>query len=306
MSLNHLKIPVAQGNRPSALQHNGLVKALLRSRMLGVIPRFGAPTPYPHCWRVTADRFEATKTSKLDPKTTWRLDVTAGTVNDGLAAIPYLRDQDPRGWVQPPDYTAASTSSSNLTAWIDRDSLDDLDNPPFLVIRDPSVNATSSNEWTYIPDNLRPHLEGGAFCGADDWKLELWRAHVLLSAVPLKTYWLAGALTPPALKRYRLYTAGVKPGISFAAQSGGWLEIATLYLLRDPKAKDPIATGEIRVRQRVFWPLWVTIVQPGGALLDATQTSLQGIDYLTGLFTAPSEAGLISTLQSSASVEWWT
>ena len=306
MSLNHLKITIEQGNRPSALQHNGLVKALMRNRILGIVPRMTTPTPWPHPWEVVPSRFVPRVGSSLDPSATWQLDISPGTINDSLAAIPYLRTNDPRGWSAPKNYVEPASGASNLSSWIDRDSMDDLDDPPLLIIRDPAIGVTSSSEWTYIPDGQRRHVEGGAFCGADDWELELWQAYVLLSAVPLKTYWFSGSLVPPALKRYRLYTSSVKPDINFAAQGGGWLEVATLYMLRNPKAQNPIASAEIRVRQRLFWPVWTTVLQPGGALLDMSQSSLQGIDYLTGIFTSPDQSTQVNILQSAASVEWWT
>jgi hypothetical protein len=277
---------------------------------LDQVETLGTVTPFPHPWRVRSRRFESRDGSTLDPATTWRIDITPGTVNDTLAAIPYLRQNDPRGWNLPTNYIAVYSSLSVSVAaesspWIDRESLDDLDDPPFLVIPDPATGASSDKSWSRIPDSGRRSLMGGAFCGAEDWELELWQAHVLLSAVPIKTYWFTENLAPPNLRRYRLYTSAKLPPISLPAQAGGCIEIATLYMLRDPKDKDPVSTATIRIRQRVWYPLWVTVVQPGSqGLIDLTKEDFS--DVYNGIFVTFETDTLLNILQNAAWVAWWT
>jgi hypothetical protein len=148
-----------------------------------------------------------------------------------------------------------------------------------------------------VPDWQRILLENGAFCSAEDWDVELWRASVLLTASPIQASFFAAQLPPPRLAKSRLYTSGALPAPNYGASAGGFVELATLYLLRDPK--DPLGTAGIQVRQREFYGFWATILQPGGDLITDLQTAGGGFVNLLA-------NELQNTLQGAASTEIWT
>lgn len=290
MSLRHLLIKPGKGPFPTAAQHNGVRDHLLHNRLLGPVPNILPAKPYPHPWQVTVARFEPTATSTLAADSTWSVKVVAGTIMDRIASIPYLRKNDPRGWVPPDGYVEPVTIDTQAgtapnSTWLDRDALDDPDAPPFLVLRDPAQGAKTAPDLTLIPDAQRNGLEGGAFTGAADWALELWRAHVILSATPFMASSFKLTLPPPSLVRYRLYTVAALPLPTVGVAAGGSIELATLYLLRDPKVP---ATAEIRVREREFFSLWSQVVEPGSDL--------------AGLFGD----GVDQAFSDAATVEFWS
>lgn len=302
--MNSLKIPVGR-NVPTADQHNRLLDWLRRQQLLSSIDSIGAVRSFPHPWRVRASRFDGADLATLNPASTWRIDVAPGVINDQVPTILYARAGDPRGWVPPPDYVLPQPGELSYDArWIERDLLDDPDDAPFLAISDPPVrNAeTSEGEWRFIPEHLRPGIEQGAFCGEADWELELWRAHVLLSAVPFRANYFAAQLPPPRIVRYRLFTTPRRPAPTYGASAGGWLELATLYLLRDPASPE---TAELKVRQREWWPLWASIVQPGRELVSLFDAAAQGVIAPPG-FTDILRGDLQDTLQGAMTAEFWT
>jgi hypothetical protein len=255
---------------------------------------------------VTATRFDPPPQSTLPAESTWRIDIAAGVINDQLPTILYLRQSDPRGWVLGPDYVETEKPRIG-DVFVERDALDDADDPPFLVVSDPPTTTVSSPtvrpDFVRVPDAQRPALEAGAFCSEEDWTLDLWRASVILTAAPIRSSYFAAELPAPSAVKFRLYTSGAKPVATFAASSGGWLELATLYLLRDPK--DPLGTAEIRVRQREFYPFWNMTLQPGGqlvTLLDAAAQVFSGPPGFADLLRNQLE----DTLSGAASSEFWT
>jgi hypothetical protein len=304
MRLNELRIAEDAPPVPTAAQHNGVLDYLLAQRLCGLIVDPGSSRPFAHPWRVTARRWEAPASgrSPLDPDFTWRVDVAAGTVNDQLASILYARAGDPRGWVLPSDYVEVAAPDPR---WVERDPLDDLENPPCLVLRDPPILGAvtgDAGDFTRIEDAVRPSLEAGAFCGEDDWALELWRAHVILSASPLRATIFAAELPPPRLVRYRLYTTPKRPTPIFAARAGGWLELATVYLLRDPDAPED---AQIRIRQREWWNLWAVISQPGAELVNIFDTAARDLP-VPDFFTDILRGELQDVLAGASTVHFWS
>ena len=299
MNLERLLIKPGESPIPSAAAQNAILDALLRNRLLGVIEETGPTPTFPHPWTVTTQRFEAppSGTATLNPDNTWAIFVAAGTVNDTVPSIVYARQGDPRGWV-PGNYVAPKVGDPNYDPrWIDRDATDDPDDPPFLAVRDPVLGQTTATDWTYITDDARISIEQGAFCGAADWELELWRSHVIVTGAPLMATFFDASLPPPRLAKYRLSATALLPTATYGAGAGGWQEIATLYLLRDP---NDASSAEIRVRPRQFWPLWAVISQPGGALVSLVDAAGGGI--FGGLVSGQ----LQDVLQGAQTVQWWT
>lgn len=315
------RLYVRPGDRLSAARRDDLIRHLRRQMLTGVTFTPGQSRPFEHPWRVTARRFEAPANgrAKLDPEKTWRLDIHPGIINDELPTLLYRRENDPRGWTPGDDFAMPVKGDKDYDpTFIERDLLDDLEDPPFLALKDPpriqpATDADKlSRDFSLVPDENRPDV----FMGAADWEKELWVAHVLLSATPL-TVGIFEPAAPPRLKRYRIYSTPKLPTPAFGALAGGWLELATIYLLRDPQAMDD---AELRIRQREWWPLWSIIVTPGADIL-ASVTS-QPIDLVTGLpFADAAVAGaneanalladmaraqIAGILEGASSVEWWT
>lgn len=292
MSLEKYRIPPGQGPFPTAEQHNGVLDHLLRNLIVGFVEEVRDPVRFRHKWKVSVEPLGEREGSTLDPEKTWRVNIVDGVMNDALPTIPYRRKGDPRGWTVPDGYVTDPPTSSS--AWIDRDVIDDLDDPPFLVLRE-------TQDFRQIGDDQRRRIEDGAFCSAEDWERELWRAHVVLSATAL-TINTSPGLPPPSLKRLRLYATALLPA-TVLAPAGIAFELATLYLLRDPNGVEP---SELKPRQREYWPIWTEIVQPAAALTDLIGGLGDGQGGLNDLI-ADQEAGRIAeTLEGTASVEAWT
>ncbi len=314
-----LLIPPGAPPIPTAAQRNGLAALLRRCNLRATVDRKPDAKPFPHPWKVTPSRLEISDGMTI-PDGTWRFDVRPGFINDLPPPILYRRKSDPRGWTPPGGYVESGDTSAD---WVERSCLDDTEDPPYLVRRPaPSIVSMRSipstpSDWALIADTDRRAIEDGAFCGEADWELELWRAHVLLSGAPLDATFYGAQFRPPALKTFRLYASSHLPSASFGAASGGWLELATLYLLRDAKSPDEAA---VRIRQRVFWNLWAVIVQPGAdipgeisAPVISTNTGLgfadtfaQGINAANQSFADLALQQLQSTLEGASSVQFWT
>lgn len=306
MSLDRLLIPSGDPPVPPAWKQNELLKHLRRQRLLGLVASFGPVEKFPHPWQVTARRFEPPENnlSTLDPDSTWSIFINAGVINDELVTMLYLRNQDPRGWVMPKDYVAPVIGDADYDPrWLERDSLDDPDDPPFMVISDPPPTGRSSTnaDFSQIADLARPGIERGAFCGEDSWELELWRAHVILSATPFRANSFNASLPPPRLVKFRFSVLPALPGASYGASSGGWLELATLYYLRDPEEPED---AQIVVRPQETWPLWTVIAQPGGDLVNILDSAASGSVLPPG-FAEVLEGELQDDLQGAARPLFW-
>lgn len=291
MSLEGYRLQPDEGPIPTAAQHNGVLDHLARNLIVGVIGEQTESSNFSHPWKVKVQPFEKREGSTLDPAANWRIDLRAGTMNDTLPVIPFRRQNDPRGWQPPSGYVDPAPSNS---PWIDRDVLDDLDDPPFLVARE-------TRDFTRIADKDRIKVESGAFCGADDWERELWRAHVLLSATP-HVINIGPDLPSPKLNRLRLYLVPTLPTTTIAP-AGVAFELATLYLLRDPDGRD---ASELRVRQREHWPIWAEIIQPVSDLAAVIGNLRDGQGGLNDLIAQLNAGRIEETIADTATVEAWT
>lgn len=314
MSLDSLLIQPGQWPWPTAEKQNALLAHLLRNRFLSAVDRLRKPPGFPHPWDVSVSRIEERPGLTLPPERTWRVDIRPGTMNDVLPTMLYRRRDDPRGWTLPDDFAAPVVGDKDYDpVWIERDLLDDADDPPFLTVRQPG-EKDEPHDMLKVPDAQRPE----AFMDEISWDLELWQSHVLLSASPIAVAGVqSAAFPPPRLGRYRHYVSPRLPSPTFGARTGGWVELATLYLLRDPKEPE---LAEMFVRQREFWPLWAAIVQPGADLPELIRA--QPMDLVTGLpladfaiatgnalnqiFADLALAQLESSLESATSLELWT
>ncbi len=305
MSTDLLRIAPDRGPIPTAAQHNGLLDLFRREALLGAVFTAGDAKAFPHPWQVRGTRFVERPAATLDPAGTWALTVAAATINDLAPTMLYRRTGDPRGWVPPEGYVEPFPDLAS--PWLEREADDDPDDPPHLYLLDPPASPDpiaipDTLSFTRIADDRRPALEAGAFCGAGDWELELWRAHIILTATPLRAGRFAAELPAPRLKRYRLQAVRARPAARWQGHAGGWLEIATIYLLRPPG--DP-AGGELHIRQRVWWDLRAVIVQPGAELigiLDSVGTFDPTAGLLLDLYRAETE----NQLSEVAFTEFWT
>ena len=257
MSLDALRLKPGDGPLPTAEKQNAILAHLLRQRIANVLADFDEPQTFPHPWRVRAQRFEPPAASTIAPEAAWRIDIAAGAINDTAPVILYHREKDPRGWQKPADYSERSTPDSRPSTFLERDLLDDPEDPPCLVAFDPP-----SGDFEQIPDERRITIERGAFCSAEAWELELWRSHVVLTADPGQSRLFDITLPPPKLARYRFSISAKQPppNVGGFARAGGTFVLAKLYLLRDPGSP---ADAVLRVKQEEFWPLWAAIAQPG-------------------------------------------
>lgn len=309
MSLDNLLIRPGEPHAPTAEKQNALLRHLLANRFSGVVDALRPPRGMPHPWRVTASQISEPRDGMSLPlERTWRIDVSAGSINGMLPMIPFRRTGDKRGWNMPAGY-----ATEDEDGWIDRDALDDLSDPPFLAVVAPPPGATKTEDMQLVPDAERPD----AFRGEVEWELELWKAHVILSATPLRSEVLSASLPPPRLVRYRIYTSRQLPGPTFGARNGGWFELATLYFLRDPAAPE---LAELLVRQREFWPLWAVIVQPGADIPATVRfdplNAVTGLPLADAFVLAGNTAGqaiadaalqqIEATLEGASTVEAWT
>lgn len=314
MNLDALRIRPGELPWPTAEKQNALLAHLVRNRFLNVVDRLLPPKGFAHPWDVSVSRLEDRAAMKLPSVRTWRADVRAAGINDVLPTMLYRRADDPRGWSLPDDFAAPVKGDSDYDpVWIERDVLDDAEDPPFLALRAPGKND-EPHDMTKVPDAERED----AFKDEASWALELWRAHVLLTASPLAVVGLqSAAFPPPRLARYRLAVAARLPSPTFGARTGGWFELATLFLLRDPQAPED---AEMFVRQREFWPMWAAIVQPGADIPGLVTN--QPLDLVTGLPLADfaiatanatnqiladlALAEIEQILEGTSSVEAWT
>ena len=305
MTTDLLRIQSGRGPTPTAAQHNGLLDLLRREVLLGSIFTAGDAKAFPHPWQVRAARFAARERATLDPAVTWAITVAPGAVNDVAPSLLYRRTGDPRGWTPPVGY--AEPFPAPGSPWVEREADDDAHDPPHLYLLDPPASPEPAAipetlSFSRIPDVRRLALEAGAFCGAADWELELWRAHVILTATPIRAERFAAELPAPRLKRYRLQAVRALPSSGWSGTAGGWLELATIYLLRPPG--DPTA-AELRIKQRAWWDLRAAIVQPGNELigiLDSTATFDPTAGLLADLYHAETE----NTLADVAHTEFWS
>lgn len=184
----------------------------------------------------------------------WRIDVGSGGVNDTPAMIEYRRTDDPRGWTMPPEYAPWQEMRAvvgDTHPWVDRPMWEEP--RPFLLLTAPSrERPQDTGGFSRVPDLRRPL----AFRTEAMWERELWEAGVF---VGISSWRVDTAQDPPQaprrLRRWRVVAGRVPPGQTFGSpgiRTGDACELARLYLVRDPRAREP---DRLHVQQRVFWDL---------------------------------------------------
>ena len=277
----------------SADDLNWIVDWANRSRKLDARYSQGDHKSFPHPWKVRASRVD-----EIDRG--WRIDVRAGVINDIVPSILYRRKDDPRGWEPDEDY-AESPAKGELgwnADWVERDVLDDLDDPPWLLLLSPKASDKADPAWTFIPrERWIP-----CFSQMDDMEnAQIFRAYVMVSqntrqSVTQSGTWLHG-MKPPAVNKFRIGTLPVRPGLSNTL-AGVWFELATLWLMRtNPDNPDEDA---LFVQQGAFWPSWCVQVKPtydlGGGI---------GVPYVD-MMTEMVQQEINLLYDSAATVMNWT
>lgn len=249
----------------TAEEYNERVRAAARNQRLGGTVRdFGTARDWHH-WLTTAER---------ESDILWRINVGPGTVNDRMAAIPYLREHDPRGWFMPADHP--QIGANDLV--VDR-QLTELADPPFLLA---TVPASEGNDQTALADfrrvadaERRPLLY---FRSREMWERDLYFASVFLTATPGTYSRVENQYhfpLPAQPNRFRVAIGPRLPTVPRGNSYGGVFELARLYLTR---ANGDPATDRLYVQQRCFWSLWTLNVSPnpGGAQSIFTPTPVFG------------------------------
>jgi hypothetical protein len=257
---------------------NGLVAKHLRTRQLQDNKPRDTETVFQHPWRTTVERITLPGTTSATGGT-WKVMVRAGCINDQLAAYTYRKQGDPRGWTMPAGFVSAFNYGPNSQV-VDRTSFDSdsLWNPPWLLTTGPDYAAQNLGDYqpyvgerpayftgvnTLIVSNLGRiggAQNGGTGTDITDWPL--FTAGVICSATPIKatldfTKYIPAATTQ--LKHFRLYT-GQMPIQTDNVDAGGAIELARLYLLRNPAA--PVTGDQLFVEQLHFWCMQSIAVQP--------------------------------------------
>lgn len=210
-----------------------------------------------HPWQVRASRFDD-GTGSLLP---WRLDVALGTINDAAPPIIYRAMNDPRGW-------KPKTPPADDSPIVER-SMAEYDSPWILLTAPkPGTTAVASDQFVEVDDAARPSY----FRTAAMWEKKLYRASIFLTDTPSQQ--VAIDFPPQYLGRLKkqLRLNGGRLPVTPVAVTGGLLELARVFLIRDPGEKD--GSGDtILVQQKVFLCLWTELIVPidpsGGADGDA-------------------------------------
>jgi len=251
----------------SAADLNWLVDWANRSRKLDARYSQGDHKAFQHPWKVRTSRCD-----EIDRG--WRVDVCAGIINDIVPSILYRRRDDPRGWKCPEDYVESPAKGERgwSADWVERDPLDDLDDPPWLLIVAPEPGATADPAWTLVPKERWPLF----FSSQDELAdAQIFRAYVMVSQntrqnVIASGTWLRG-MKPPPMNKFRVGTLPARPMLSFTL-AGVWLDLATLWLVRsEPDHPDSDA---LYVQQNEFWPSWSAQIKPSA--LDLYPEIIQG------------------------------
>ena len=269
----------------NSTQFNELVRDAARNQPLRGVKR-NAGGPSSHHWKTRVARVSG------DPRQ-WRCYVGPGVINDRVAAITYLRTGDPRGWEMPPDYPGIAAMQriygSGFTV-VDR-VLTEKQDRPHLLLTAPSEDGSDTGDFERVPDEYREPF----FMTEPMWKLDLWQAVVFATAAPRRYSRVENSLgfpAPTSTARFRVATRSRMPDLSPGIiAAGGQIELARLFLTRDPARPDRDA---IHVQQRVFWSLATRNVEP---LLDIPALGEIGNIVL---------GGLSDLLGSGASVQFWS
>lgn len=261
----------------------------------------------------------------------WRIFVGPGTVNDRMAGITYRTLNDPRGWTMPADYPALADAKKIQGAapdTVDRPLTDRAD-PPHLLLTSPSVaNAKDTGDFQRIEDKDRSIVAPRFFRTREMWNRDLYSAALFLTASPATASWVEGVShfpLPTRLSRFTVRALSRMPNKTPGVNAGGDFPLATIYLTRNPRAKNPFTTDALYVRQLCYWSLWTANATPN-ALLSVAEVIAEGAFASNlGLLALPSGAlaaeaflagsaivtnivldELSSIFDAASSVEFWS
>ncbi len=274
-------------------------QAMLRelARRLPKVFDFGGAVgdDFAHPWKVSAGLWhDAPESYPAKPELLWRVDVASACINDLPVCMIYDRAHDARGWVMPDKYPAPKRGDFGYNPVLVDRPLTEKTDPPFLVVQAPGAGQPVAQWKDFVPvaDSIRPDF----FKTEEMWSKTLMRAFVIASTDPAVAQQYEPRL-PPALKRFRVF-AGKRP-LRVTEEGGGFVEIARLYLTRDPD-NDP-ANDQLYVEQLVFWDLMAMILQPSQGLFEVADL-FQGLGVL-GQIDANE---LQQTLSDTAAFTYWT
>lgn len=223
-----------------------------------------------HHFRVTAERDERTTYAPALDGRSWLLNVSPGTVDDRAVSILYQRQNDVRDWMPPAtDHAPAGYPFADRTLF-------DQDEPrPQLIILAPKFGEplTADDLFAPVADTARLSF----FATEERWAYDLYQASVVLStdtrtAFPPGTILTAGTTSATPSRRVRAHVHAV-PRLDLLTT--GMIEVARLYLLRDPDTKGGAHDDQIFVRQQLYWSLHSAQV----AMTEITENFL---DLVTG------------------------
>ena len=299
----------------TARTYNRMVYDALRNQPLRGTRRGGDGTG-PHHWRATFRKADAQH---------WLIFVGAGTVNDHMAGITYRIEDDPRAWKMTQDYPAYAAAQrlyGTGVKLVDRPLTDRVD-PPHIVLTSPSADDPRDlGDFVKVVDD-RTHTPD-FFRSAEQWDLDLYRASVFLTTSPknfLRVEDFVHFPLPARVVRYRVTAAAQMPPRIYGTQAGGEFELAQVFLTRDPRARNPVNTDKLYIRQRCFWSLCTAnnAPNPFGNYLPAGELSLaNGLAAGIGDAFAVAASAAAQALQGvilnaigidfekAASVEFWS
>jgi hypothetical protein len=232
--------------KPSARLWNAMLAELARRELrLDLGP--GAGRALPHPWKTVAARQDEGDRS-------WRVDVRAGWVNDLPAVVPYRREGDPRGWRMPANYPAPKAGEDGHDArWVGR-WMNELEEPPFLTIETPPSAGIQNSTGRAIVDAWEEIATEDFPAYFTEFYPEhvLFRATVLVTAAKVSAREFYPEVPAPAVGPHRL-ACGKRPSV-VPVPVGGFLEVAWLWLVREPERRDP-AEDEMLVQQLMFYDL---------------------------------------------------
>jgi hypothetical protein len=260
----------------------------------GKVGRSAAAADYPFQVAIAKwDNATAVPANRL-----WRVDVTFGCCNDQPASILYARRGDARQWSAPagvwitPGLPVPADSTAKLD-FVYRSLLED--DPPWLLVTTPeaaSASEQASDDFRLWVGSRPSYFQQEEFVGK-----KLWYTSVFLSANPLHALpeVSGSALTELASKlpeRFRLRAGRAPTGTVGIA--GGTIEIARLWLVRDPAVADVLGADQIYTQQRVYTHLQAVIVAPGLSISDGSLLGDLAQDQLN------------EALAAAAGQEFWT
>lgn len=286
----------------NAEEFNRKVEEALRNEPLRGVLRIEEGSDFHH-WEISSRR-------AADPEQRrWRLFVSPGAVNDKVAAITYLRDGDPRGWIMPEDHPGIAMARRLYGSdfkLVDR-LLTEREDPPHLLLTAPAEDGSDLGDFRRIEDAQR--ITPAFFRSAEMWELELYRASLFLTAQPQNFSYVENRLrlpVPTRNARFRLAVASRLPVDTEGVATGGQLEIARLFLTRDPRARSPIVSDTLYVQPRRFWSFWTANAEPDPfGNFAATFGSADPTGAIEAI-TAAAFAAIGADLAAASSVEFWS